>query len=130
MLNVAVAGSLILVAVRTLRRAGNWIDDGNSFWRSILTLCLTTLWLLGAVTVSVWIWAAILLGVGAFTELETALYFSVVTLTTLGYGDIVLDERWRLIAGVCAANGLLLFGLCAAFLVELFRALLGGKSGS
>jgi hypothetical protein len=127
MLNVAVAGGLIVVAVQALGRAGDWISAGNGLWRSIFALCLTTLWLLGTVTVSAWIWAGVFMGAGAFGELEPALYFSVVTLTTLGYGDIILDERWRLIAGVCAANGLLLFGLCAAFLVELFRALLGGR---
>ncbi|MGB5992819.1 MAG: ion channel, partial [Desulfobacterales bacterium] len=44
------------------------------------------------------IWASTYLALNAIEGLEQALYFSMVTFTTLGYGDILLDERWRLLA--------------------------------
>ncbi|MEM9736953.1 MAG: ion channel, partial [Pseudomonadota bacterium] len=50
-----------------------------------------------------------------------ALYFSVVAFTTLGFGDVLLPQEWRLLAGLSAANGLLIFGVSTAFLVEVFR---------
>ena len=39
-----------------------------------------------------------------FHALEPALYFSLVSFSTLGFGDIILDEKWRLLSGLTAAN--------------------------
>ncbi|MEM9659316.1 MAG: potassium channel family protein, partial [Planctomycetota bacterium] len=56
-------------------------------------------------------------GFEEFKELQTALYFSAATYTTLGYGDIVIeDEMWRLLAGLEAVNGMLLVGWSTAML--------------
>ena len=60
------------------------------------------------------LWAAVYMLVGAFQDLEPALYFSTVTFTTLGYDDVLLDERWRLMASLEAANGIIVFGLSTA----------------
>lgn len=56
------------------------------------------------------LWALVYLGLGAIDRLEKALYFSMVTFTTLGYGDIVLAEHWHLLASFEAANGIIMFG--------------------
>ena len=47
--------------------------------------------------VEVSVWAATYLALDASQGFERTLYFSMVTVTTLGYGDIVLDERWHLL---------------------------------
>jgi len=60
----------------------------------ILLLGIAVLGLIAIHTASAWAWAGVFLTVGEFTELSKALYFSVVTSTTLGYGDITLSERW------------------------------------
>jgi len=65
---------------------------------------------------------------GTFDALEPALYFSVVSFTTLGFGDVVLTPQWRLLPGMSAANGLLIFGLSTAFLVEFFTHLRKAQS--
>jgi hypothetical protein len=62
-----------------------------------------------------------------FDRLEPALYFSIVSFTTLGYGDIILGEDWRLLAGMTATNGLIMIGLFTAFLVEILD--MRGRSG-
>ncbi|WP_295888173.1 potassium channel family protein [uncultured Thiohalocapsa sp.] len=50
-------------------------------------------------------------------SLETAIYFSAVTFTTLGYGDITLSsEQWRLLTGIQALSGVLLLGWSTALL--------------
>ena len=41
-------------------------------------------------TINVWIWASVFIIVGAFDTLEPALYFSLVSFTTVGFGDITL----------------------------------------
>ena len=43
------------------------------------------------------VWAITYILIGALEHFEHALYFSMVTFTTLGYGDVVLDEKWRLL---------------------------------
>jgi hypothetical protein len=43
-------------------------------------------------------------------DLPSALYFSMVTYTTTGYGDLVLPKGWRLVGGVEALTGILMCG--------------------
>lgn len=63
------------------------------------------------------LWAVVYLGLGAIEGLESALYFSMVTFTTLGYGDIVLPENWRLLASFEAANGIIMFGWTTSIVI-------------
>lgn len=52
-------------------------------------------------------------------NLPDALYFSTVTFTTVGFGDIVLAPSIRMLSAIEAANGFLLFGWTTAFIFEL-----------
>ena len=74
-------------------------------------------------TIEAWCWAAVFLYLGEFSELKQALYFSVVTSTTLGYGDITLSEEWQILGTFEAMGGLILFGTSTAFLLGLMRRL-------
>ena len=57
-----------------------------------------------------------------FESLEKAVYFSVVTFATLGYGDITLiDHEWRILSGIEALNGVLLVGWTTALLFAVFQ---------
>jgi len=70
--------------------------------------------LLGNV-VQIGIWGVLYWILKAFEDFETALYFSGVTFTTLGYGDVVLKGHYgRLLAPVQAANGVMMFGVTTA----------------
>jgi len=60
------------------------------------------------------IWAVAYLQTGAFSSFEEAMYFSVVSFTTLGLGDITLSEQWRLLGAFEAANGIVMFGWSTA----------------
>ncbi|MEM8971952.1 MAG: potassium channel family protein [Pseudomonadota bacterium] len=70
-------------------------------------------------TASIWAWAVLYIQIDLFATFEEALYFSIVSFTTVGYGDVIIEGRWRLIAGMTAAHGLLSFGLYTAFFVEV-----------
>ena len=78
---------------------------------------------------TVWIWAFYFVWAGAVADLETAVYFFPVSFTTLGFGDIVLAKPYRLLSGLLAANGLILFGLTAAVPVDFIRSLHSPQSG-
>ncbi len=69
------------------------------------------------------LWALVYSSVGAIQEVEAALYFSMVTYTTLGYGDITLDSSWRVLASFEAANGILIFGWSTALVVAYVQRL-------
>ncbi len=75
-------------------------------------------------TLQVWIWSAVWIHYGILSDWNTALYFSLVTCTTLGYGDVVLGPEARIFAGLGAVTGSLGFGLSSAFLVALTTRLL------
>ncbi|MEZ5922165.1 MAG: ion channel [Parvularculaceae bacterium] len=76
----------------------------------------------------IWAWAQLFLKLNAFGDFETAFYFSSAAYTTLGFGDVLLPPEWRQLAGTIAADGLLLFGMSAAFLLETAARLrLGGE---
>ncbi|MEM9898581.1 MAG: ion channel, partial [Pseudomonadota bacterium] len=64
-----------------------------------------------------------LYGFGIFDRLDTSYYFSLVAYTTLGFGDIILPENWRILSGLIAANGFLIFGWSTAFQVEYLNNL-------
>jgi hypothetical protein len=48
-------------------------------------------------------------------------YFAFVNYTTLGYGDVIPVENWRLLGPVTAMNGVLLFGWSTAVIFEVLR---------
>ena len=73
------------------------------------------------------LWAAAYMALGEIESLEPAFYFSMVTFTTLGYGDIVLDERWRLLASFEAATGIIMFGWTTALVLAAVQSTYFGK---
>ena len=86
-----------------------------------LTLSVTVLGVFLAHVLEIWIWAIVLLFTREMHNLESALYFSIVTFTTVGYGDVTLTENWRMLGSIEAANGMLLFGWSTAFIFEAMR---------
>lgn len=73
--------------------------------------------------IEVVVWAVMFLTVGALDGIEKAVYFSMVTFTTLGYGDVLLNEQWRVLASFEAANGIIMFGWTTAIVMYVIRHL-------
>jgi len=74
--------------------------------------------------VQVAIWALLFRRLGEFSDFATAFYHSMVNFASLGYGDIVMSERWRLLGAIEASNGVLMFGLSAGTLLSVMTFLL------
>jgi uncharacterized membrane protein len=80
--------------------------------------------LMAGIVVQVAIWAVIYRMLGAFDGFQSAIYFSGVTYTSLGYGDLLLTGRIRPLAPLQAANGLMMFAIStAAFISAVQQAI-------
>ena len=115
---VALAAFLLEVA---FRRMHPWLITAPQRPKILLLLIGVCLWVLALITTGVWIWASALWSLGAFRTLEEAVYFSLVAFTTLGLGDVVAPQEWRILSVMAAVNGFLSFGLLTALLVEALR---------
>lgn len=81
-------------------------------------------------TLQAWIWAAAWIAMDALPDWNTAIYFAIVTYSTLGYGDIVLGPDLRVFGAFAAVTGILAFGVSTAYLVAvLTRSLQSGVFG-
>jgi len=117
-LAILVQGAFIVSAMRQQSRIAAWAARRPALWRNTAVTISVTLWVMLSHSIVVWMWAFLYLFVGAFDGLEPALYFSLVSFTTLGFGDIILPIEFRLLSGLTAANGMIAFGLSTAFLAE------------
>jgi hypothetical protein len=86
------------------------------FWGGAAALGTALLALLASALAQIALWAAAFVLCGEFADFEAAFYHSAVNFTTLGYGDIVMSRRWRLLGPLEAVNGSLMLGLSAAML--------------
>jgi hypothetical protein len=71
------------------------------------------------------VWALFFVAVGGLPDLETALYFSLTSYATLGYGDVVLSEPWRLLGPIEATVGALMLGWSTGILVAVIGVIYG-----
>jgi Ion channel len=94
----------------------------------IIIMVIVVLGLFGAHTVEAWVWAAFYWVSGDVANFTDAIYFSTVTYTTLGYGDITLSSKWQVTSALQAVSGIILFGWSTAFLVNV-RAFFWKKWG-
>ena len=67
------------------------------------------------------IWAILFMILGEFNHFSESFYHSTVNFATLGYGDIVMSEKHKLLGGLEAVNGILMIGVTTAMLIETFK---------
>lgn len=87
-------------------------------------------WLVLGHIAQITLWAAAYSHVGAVSDPLTAGYFSLVTYTTVGYGDVLVGEQWRMLAGVEALTGILMCGWSAGFFFSIVSLRAGRYAGS
>ena len=122
LLTVGIHSCAMVFAMRVIRRhEGFWRPASE--WRRIWRVGAGVLLMFLASVIETSVWATAYLALGAIQGFEPALYFSTVTFTTLGYGEIVLNEQWRLLASFEAANGIIMFGWSTAIVIALVQHL-------
>jgi hypothetical protein len=105
---VAVHAAGLIAAFRWLDR-GRVFDD-QRFWYVTGMLIAVAGCLVGMHISDIALWGAYYWWGHALQGFRVALYFSAVTYTTVGYGDVVLPDHWRLVGGVEALTGILMCG--------------------
>jgi hypothetical protein len=110
---------LVIQPIRTSYTAG--------FWKSVAIMMFVSLITAATHLIQIALWAVVLLMVGELSTFEKAFYFSAENYTALGYGDIVLSDRWRLLGPLEAINGLLLFGLSTAVMFAVMSRLITNR---
>lgn len=105
---VVVHAATVTWIVRWVRRQ---TIAGRGFWAWTWLFVHIAGWIIAIHLVEISAWAALYTIRGAIPDVQSSLYFSAVTYTTTGYGDIVLPMDWRLVGGVEALTGILMCGL-------------------
>lgn len=113
-------GILVLTAY-VLRWIDQRLDHLSKTWDAIAIVVAAYLLIVLGHSIQVWLWAWSFVHTDALRNMPDALYFSLITYTTVGYGDIVLEPDLRMFATMAAVTGVLNFGLSAAFLVALMN---------
>jgi len=135
MFKLSLIGSALIAVTVLIHAIGTtaWVRhlgkkyNGTLPWsgrRSMLVLINTALIVFALHTVEIVIWAAAyqaLIPINELATFEEAVYFSFVTFTTLGYGDITLSAGWRLLSGIEAMNGIILVGWTTAMIFSVVQ---------
>jgi hypothetical protein len=70
------------------------------------------------------LWAELFLICGEFSQFGAAYYHSAVNYTTLGYGDVIMTARWKLLGPIEAADGALMFGVSTGIVFGVIQSML------
>ena len=104
------------------KRIGAWCSRSSK--RRLLVIALGALLTAATLLVEILLWAWVYRQVGAIHGLEASVYFSGITFTTVGYGDITLAKCWQLLSVGEAINGVLMAGWSTAQLIYLVQRLM------
>jgi len=110
----------VSAALRMLRRRQNGV---RGFWRDTWLFILVAGWMVLLHLSEVCAWAMLYLWKQGMPDLPTSLYFSAITYTTTGYGDLVLKADWRIVSGVESLTGILMCGWSTAFFLAIVSRL-------
>ena len=117
-----VAG-LLLMAEWLVQRREYFQQQGSRIHAAVLLVLLFSgIMILHTIETS--IWAVFYYTRSLFSDFETSLYFSLTSFTTIGYGDVLLPQRWRLLGAIEGISGVLLCGLSTAFIFAVMSAML------
>jgi hypothetical protein len=109
---VVIHAAGVITALKWLRRSRATMER---FWRSMRLFIRLAGWIVLLHLLEIGVWAAFYVWRDAMPDVQTALYFSAVTYTTTGYGDLVLPAEWRIIGAVEALTGILMCGWSTGF---------------
>lgn len=116
LLCLVLQGVVVAICLRRYARYRRRWEGREALWMDITLLMIVMMLTLLCNILQIAVWAALFLWLGEFKSFMPALYHSSVNFATLGYGDIVMSERWRMLGPIEAANGILMFGMSTSLM--------------
>jgi Ion channel len=87
----------------------------SRYWKLTWLFVRVAGWIILLHMIEITAWAIAYAWRNAMPDIQSALYFSAVTYTTTGYGDLVLPPPWRLAGAIEALTGILMCGWSTGF---------------
>ena len=109
---VVIHATGVTSVVRWLRKPANVTPR---YWAVTWLFVRVAGWIIFLHMIEITAWATVYAWRNAMPDLQSALYFSEVTYTTTGYGDLVLPQPWRLAGAIEALTGILMCGWSTGF---------------
>jgi Ion channel len=111
-LSVVIHATGVTTALRWLRGQAT---AAPGFWSATWLFIRLSGWIVLLHVIEITVWALFYVWKQAMPELQSALYFSAVTYTTTGYGDLLLPRGWQLVGAIEALTGILMCGWSTGF---------------
>ena len=108
-------------SVRNYMRQSVEYVPGSGFIAGCMPLVVAMLIMMAGTMVQIVVWGAAFVLLGEFDESFAAIYHSTVNYASLGYGDIVMSARWKLLGAMEALNGVLMMGMTGAALMAILQ---------
>ncbi len=132
---IAAAWSLMAVCVvvhalgvtLALRLTGRRQVAAHQFARWTWLFIRLAAWIVFLHIIEIAAWGLFYAWKQAMPDVQSAVYFSAVTYTTTGYGDLVPQAQWRLVAGVEALTGILMCGWSTGFFFAFVSRMLDAQ---
>ena len=129
------ATTLVTMLVHIYALIGLWLLLGHLLGRSVrhrrighVELALATAGLVVVHLLEMLLWAFLIMHQTDLSRFGNALYYSMMSYTTVGYGDVVPHGDGRLIGSIEAVIGTLMTGLSTAWLLAFVSRALVSKS--
>jgi hypothetical protein len=123
-ISMGIQVAFVVILIRyLLRMLNNKGQERLGFGFDTYVISMVLLMMFAGHLLQIAIWAMLFIYLGEFTDFLTAFYHSTVNFASLGYGDIVMSEKWRLLGALEASNGVLMFGLSAGTMLSVMTNL-------
>jgi hypothetical protein len=121
LLCLVLQGAFTLWSIQFYMRRSGRMPSGHGLPGHILPLLIVMMVMMLGNFVQIMIWGVLFIVLGEFSELYEAVYHSADNFTSLGYGDVVMSKRWKLMGPLEAADGILMVGMTSAALVAILQ---------
>jgi hypothetical protein len=112
-----------------LRRLRQQRAASPRFWPWTWLFIRVASWMILLHLSEISVWALFYIWKDAVPDVQAAFYFSAVTYTTTGYGDVVLPQSWRLVGGVEALTGIIMCGWSTGFFFAVVSRMYEAQAG-
>ena len=121
LVNIAIHAVIMAIVSWVAHGTARAASDKSERRRLVLVMMAAVTVLMAAHLLEIAVWAIVYVLLDVVPQRGQAFYFAFVNYTTLGYGDVLPAEYWRLLGPMTAMNGVLLFGWSTAVIYDVLR---------